>query len=138
MSDILRVRSRPAPSEISEAFTFGLNSKLIPTAIAQAEEAENLGLNLRELAIGGRRVTAHRVLFTIVDNSPIVQRVRQAAQDRLTEDELRDLRRTQVKLGDEDRPPSRGCSGPSTPSGRRCEVIHYPKVTLGFHTGTEA
>ncbi len=59
-----------------------------PHCYPQAEEAEELGLDLRELSIGGRRGTAHRVLFTIVDKSVIVQRVRQAAQDRLTDDDL--------------------------------------------------
>lgn len=59
-----------------------------PCRYPQAEEAEDLGLDLRELTIGGRRGTAHRVLFTIVDNSVIVHRIRQAAQDRLTVDDL--------------------------------------------------
>ena len=59
-----------------------------PHRYPQADEAEELGLDSRELSIGGRRGTAHRVLFTVVDNSVIVQRVRQAAQDRLTEDDL--------------------------------------------------
>ena len=59
-----------------------------PHRYPQADEAEELGLDLRELSIGVGRGTAHRVLFTIVGDSVIVQRVRQAAQDRLTDDDL--------------------------------------------------
>ncbi len=54
----------------------------------QAEEADDLGLDLRELSIGKKRGTTHRVLFTIRGNLVVVHRVRQAAQDRLTEDDL--------------------------------------------------
>ena len=59
-----------------------------PHRYPQADEAEDLGLDLRELIIGGKRGTAYRVLFTIVGNSVIVQRVRQAARDRLTDEDL--------------------------------------------------
>ena len=59
-----------------------------PNRYPQADGADDLGLDLRELSIGGKRGTAHRVLFTIHGNSVVVHRIRQAAQDRLTEDDL--------------------------------------------------
>ena len=55
---------------------------------ARYPQAEDLGLDLRELSIGGRRGTAHRVLFTICGNLVVMHRVRQAAQDRLSEADL--------------------------------------------------
>ena len=72
----------------ARALQFRTQLGIDPHRYPQAEEAEDLGLDLRELTIGGRRGTAHRVLFTIVDNSVIVHRIRQAAQDRLTVDDL--------------------------------------------------
>jgi plasmid stabilization system protein ParE len=52
-----------------------------------ADEAADLGLDLRELLFGrGRNV--YRVLFTIDGESVNVHRVRHAAQDRLRLDDL--------------------------------------------------
>ena len=59
-----------------------------PHRYAQAEEADDLQRDLRELIIGKKRGTAHRVVFTIRGDLVVVHRIRQAAQDRLTEDDL--------------------------------------------------
>jgi hypothetical protein len=48
-----------------------------------ADEAADLGLDLRELLYGRRR-DVYRVLFTIDGQTVNVLRVRHAAQDRLT------------------------------------------------------
>lgn len=59
-----------------------------PQRYPQAEEADDLVLDLRELVLGRKRGVAHRVLFTIEGESVVVHRIRQAAQDRLTEEDL--------------------------------------------------
>ncbi len=88
-SYLMRERdSRAVRKWQAQVLRFRTQLAIDPHRYPQADEAEELGLDLRELSIGGRRGTAHRVLFTVVDNSVIVQRVRQAAQDRLTEDDL--------------------------------------------------
>ncbi len=58
-----------------------------PHRYPESEDAANVGLDLRE-AIYGRKPQLHRVLFTIDDQTVTIHRVRHAAQDRLTEDDL--------------------------------------------------
>jgi len=53
----------------------------------QADEAVDLGVDLREL-LHGRRPHVYRILFTIADDTVNVLRVRHAAQDRLTADDV--------------------------------------------------
>src|SRR4051794_990182 len=50
----------------------------------QADEAADLGIDLREL-LHGRRPHVYRILFTIAGDTVNVLRVRHAAQDRLAE-----------------------------------------------------
>lgn len=59
-----------------------------PHRCPQADEADNLALDLRELVLGRKRGIAHRVLFTIEGDSVVVHRIRQSARDRITEDDL--------------------------------------------------
>ena len=54
-----------------------------PDRCPLADEAADLGLDLRELLYGRRR-NVYRVLFTIEGQTVNVLRVRHAAQDRLT------------------------------------------------------
>jgi plasmid stabilization system protein ParE len=53
-----------------------------PHRYPQADEAADLGVDLREL-LHGRRRQVYRVLFTIDRETVYVHRVRHAAQDRL-------------------------------------------------------
>jgi len=53
----------------------------------EALEAAALGVDLREM-LHGRRPHVYRVLFTIDGDTVIVQRVRHAAQNQLTEDDV--------------------------------------------------
>ena len=53
----------------------------------EAEESAAIGLNLR-MRIVANRSHVYRILFTIVGNAVLVHRVRHAAQDYLTEDDL--------------------------------------------------
>ena len=53
-----------------------------PDRCPLADEAADLGLDLREL-LYGRRCTVYRILFTIDGQTVNVLRVRHAAQDRL-------------------------------------------------------
>ncbi len=53
-----------------------------PGRCSLADEAADLGVDLRELLYGRRR-TVYRILFTITGQSVNVLRVRHAAQDRL-------------------------------------------------------
>ncbi|OWK42931.1 type II toxin-antitoxin system RelE/ParE family toxin [Fimbriiglobus ruber] len=59
-----------------------------PVRYPLAEDAMDLGLDLRELIVGRRRGIAHRILFTIDDQTVHVLRVRHASQDRLSDDDL--------------------------------------------------
>jgi plasmid stabilization system protein ParE len=59
----------------------------LPGRCPQADEAVDLGIDLREL-ISGRRRNVYRILFTIDGNTVIVLSVRHAAQDRLTPDDI--------------------------------------------------
>lgn len=52
-----------------------------------ADEAANLGCELRELLYGSRR-SCYRVLFTVEGDTVIIHRVRHAAQDRLGADDI--------------------------------------------------
>ena len=72
----------------SQVNRFLIQLETEPHRYARAEEAEDLQRDLRELIIGKKRGTTHRVLFTIRGNLVVVHRVRQAAQDRLTEEEF--------------------------------------------------
>lgn len=59
-----------------------------PRRYPQADEAAELGMDLRELLIGRRRGIVHRILFTIDGDVVTVHRVRHAAMDTLGEDEI--------------------------------------------------
>src|SRR5258708_5952948 len=72
-SQMLKVLTRLAP-----------DPKLYP----QAEEADDLGIDLREMLVGRRRGAVHRILFTIEDETVYVHRVRHASQDRLKAGDL--------------------------------------------------
>jgi plasmid stabilization system protein ParE len=52
-----------------------------------ADEAADLGLDLRQ-ALYGKRRHVYRILYTFTRSSVQVHRVRHAAQDRLTPDEI--------------------------------------------------
>ena len=53
----------------------------------EAHEAKLLGRDIR-MKLVGKRAQIYRILFTFTDNEVIVHRIRHAAQDYLTEDEL--------------------------------------------------
>lgn len=63
------------------------NLETNPHTYAEAEEAADLGVDLRQLLYGRRR-HVHRILFTVDGQTVNIHRVRQAAQDRLTPDDL--------------------------------------------------
>jgi plasmid stabilization system protein ParE len=56
-----------------------------PERCPLADEAGDLGMDLREL-LHGRRRDIHPILFTVEGQTVIIHRVRHAAQDRLTTD----------------------------------------------------
>lgn len=58
-----------------------------PNLYPLADEAADLGVELRELLYGRRR-NIHRILFTIEGQTVVVHRVRHAAQDRLAPDDI--------------------------------------------------
>jgi plasmid stabilization system protein ParE len=58
------------------------NLETDPHRYAAADEAADLGVDLRQLLYGRRR-QVHRVLFTIEGQTVNILRVRHAAQDRL-------------------------------------------------------
>lgn len=58
-----------------------------PGRCPQAEEAPDLGIDLRVL-MSGRRPHVFRILFTFDATTVSVHRVRHAAQDRLTNDDI--------------------------------------------------
>lgn len=58
-----------------------------PERCAVADEATDLGVDLRELLVG-RRPHVYRILFTIDGNTVNVHRIRHAAQDRLGEGDV--------------------------------------------------
>ena len=58
-----------------------------PERCPLADEAADLGMELRELLYGRRR-NIYRILFTIEEQTVNVLRVRHAAQDRLSGDEI--------------------------------------------------
>lgn len=57
-----------------------------PNQWPEAEEAEDLGLDLREM-LHGRRPHVYRILFTIEGDTIVIHFVRHASRDRLTPDE---------------------------------------------------
>jgi len=77
-------RSSPAAAARWRSGLFRIVEKLEtnPTLYPAADEAADLGLELRELMYGRRR-TMYRILFTITGQMVNVLRVRHAAQDRL-------------------------------------------------------
>lgn len=58
-----------------------------PGRCPQADEATELGIDLRVL-MSGRRPHVFRILFTLDAATVTVHRVRHAAQDRLTDDDI--------------------------------------------------
>jgi len=68
---------------IADISTLALHPEQHPLA----EEAIALGVMLR-CKLHGRRPQVFRILFTVTDDSVQVIRVRHAAQDRVTEDDL--------------------------------------------------
>lgn len=58
-----------------------------PERCPLADEAADLGLDLREL-VYGRRTAIYRILFTIDGETVNIHRIRHAFQDRLTADDL--------------------------------------------------
>jgi len=63
------------------------NLEANPNRYPLADEADDLGIELREL-LYGRRQGVYRILFTIEGETVNVLRVRHAAQDRLTPDDI--------------------------------------------------
>jgi len=59
-----------------------------PSHYPQAEDNFNADIDLRELIVGRRRGIVHRVLFTIGGQIVYVHRVRHAAQDTLSVEDL--------------------------------------------------
>jgi plasmid stabilization system protein ParE len=53
----------------------------------EADEAKELNIDLRMMLIGNRS-HVYRILFRIVENVVIVYRIRHAAQDQITEEDL--------------------------------------------------
>jgi plasmid stabilization system protein ParE len=58
-----------------------------PERCPLADEALDLGIELRELPYGRRR-SVYRILFTIAGQTVNVLRIRHAAQDRLSADDI--------------------------------------------------
>jgi len=58
-----------------------------PERCPVADEAADLGIDLREL-LHGRRRNTYRILFTIEGQTVNILRVRHAAQDRLASDDV--------------------------------------------------
>ena len=63
------------------------NLETDPHRYPQAAEAPIVGIDLRE-ALFGRRPHVHRVLFSIDAQTVTIQRIRHAAQDLLTQDDV--------------------------------------------------
>ncbi len=63
------------------------NLETNPNRYPAAEESVDLGLDLRELLYGRRR-NVYRILFTITGQTVNILRVRHAAQDRLSADDI--------------------------------------------------
>jgi plasmid stabilization system protein ParE len=63
------------------------NLETNPNRYPIADEAVDLGLELRELLYGRRR-SVYRILFTIEGETVNVLRIRHAAQDRLSADDI--------------------------------------------------
>ena len=63
------------------------NLELRPASYPVADEAADLGIDLRYLLYGRRR-DVYRILFTIDGQTVSVHRVRHAAQDRLAADDV--------------------------------------------------
>ena len=78
--------------ESAEKWFSGIMSEIrsldfMPESCPLADEAADLGFELR-MALFGRRRHVYRILFEIVGESIKVHRVRHAAQDVLTEDDI--------------------------------------------------
>jgi plasmid stabilization system protein ParE len=63
------------------------NLETNPHRYAEAEEAVDLGVDLRQLLYGRRR-NVYRILFTIDGQTVNIHRVRHAARDRLAPDDI--------------------------------------------------
>jgi plasmid stabilization system protein ParE len=63
------------------------NLETDPNRYPAADESMDLGIDLRELLYGRRR-GVYRILFTINEETVNVLRVRHAAQDRLSPDDI--------------------------------------------------
>ena len=81
--------SRSAPAARWRAGLIGRVAALeqSPDRYPLADEAAELGIDLREL-IYGRRRGVYRILFTIDGSTVHIHRVRHAAQDRLKPDDI--------------------------------------------------
>ncbi len=63
------------------------NLETDPNRYPAADEAADLGVDLRQLLYGRRR-NVHRVLFTIEGQTVNILRIRHAAQDQLASDDI--------------------------------------------------
>ena len=92
VAESLRWWSRHGKAE-AELWSNRLIAKVIAVLEAHphqypfAEEAAELGLDIRVMLYGKRR-QVYRVLFTIEGDQVLVHRIRHSAQDRLTEGDL--------------------------------------------------
>jgi plasmid stabilization system protein ParE len=80
---LARSNSAAAARWRTGVFRIVQNLETNPALYPMADEAPELGLDLREL-LYGRRQSAYRILFTIERQTVNILRVRHAAQDRLT------------------------------------------------------
>lgn len=88
-SDWLRLKfsARKADQWVADIGTAITGLALDPERCPEADEAAELGIDLRVL-FHGRRPHVFRILFTIDGNTVNVLHVRHAAQNRLTADDL--------------------------------------------------
>lgn len=63
------------------------NLETDPNRYPAADEADDLGVDLRQLLYGRRR-NVYRILFTVEGETVNILRVRHAAQDQLTSDDI--------------------------------------------------
>ena len=85
---IHRTRSSIAADRWNDGIIAAIKALAIsPERYPEADEAAELGVDLR-FKMHGRRPHVFRILFTIDRTIVTIHRVRHAAQDRLTEDDL--------------------------------------------------
>jgi len=63
------------------------NLEADPHRYPQAAEAADVGIDLRE-ALFGRRPHVHRILFSMDEQTVTIQRIRHAAQDQISQDDV--------------------------------------------------